>query len=88
MSWGPILKSAKVTSLSQEHGVITFLSASVMFHVYSFLMLKEFDLVDLGATVFIIPVHSCLVVNLLRRYIELSTGASILTLEASLPEDS
>jgi D-serine deaminase-like pyridoxal phosphate-dependent protein len=53
--WGPIIDGALVRSLSQEHGVIRARPELV----------KE---TAVGAVVTVIPVHSCLTVNLMREY--------------------
>lgn len=57
--WGPRLESAYVAALSQEHGLIRADEAT----------LARFQIGDL---VVILPVHSCLTVNLLREYLTLA----------------
>ncbi len=53
--WGRRRENAYVSSLSQEHGLIT---ASA----------KTIEQVNVGDVLAILPVHSCLTVNLLRKY--------------------
>ena len=53
--WGPIVKGAFVASLSQEHGVIRGEPGFV-------------ERISVGDVVYILPIHSCLTVNLLREY--------------------
>jgi D-serine deaminase-like pyridoxal phosphate-dependent protein len=53
--WGPIIEGAVVRSLSQEHGVIRTRS-------------ELLERTPVGALVNVIPVHSCLTVNLMREY--------------------
>ena len=53
--WGSIVKGAFVASLSQEHGVIRAEPGFV-------------DRISVGDVVYILPIHSCLTVNLLREY--------------------
>ena len=53
--WGPIVKGAFVASLSQEHGVIRAEPGFV-------------ERISVGDVVYILPIHSCLAVNLLRGY--------------------
>ena len=56
--WGPIIADAYVSSLSQEHGVVRAGS-------------RLFDEICVGDVLAIIPVHSCLTVNLMREYVTL-----------------
>jgi D-serine deaminase-like pyridoxal phosphate-dependent protein len=56
--WGPIVEGAVVTSLSQEHGVIRAEPGFV-------------EKTEVGKVVIIIPIHSCLTVNLMREYCSL-----------------
>lgn len=56
--WGRRLEQAVVTRLSQEHGIVR---ASEAF-------LRQ---VQVGDVLLVLPVHSCLVVNLLREYLTL-----------------
>ena len=53
--WGPRLAQTYVTSLSQEHGLIKT-NPAVM------------NRVNIGDLVMVLPVHSCLTANLLRKY--------------------
>lgn len=53
--WGPRLENALVTSLSQEHGIIEGDAATL-------------DQVQVGDLVVVLPVHSCLTANLMRKY--------------------
>ncbi len=53
--WGPVLNGVYVSRLSQEHGVI---QATEQF----------FEKARIGDLVVVLPVHSCLTVNLLRPY--------------------
>ena len=53
--WGPIRRESFVARLSQEHGII---------HADS----ELFERVALGDPLIVLPVHSCLTVNLLRHY--------------------
>lgn len=54
--WGPILPNAYVAGISQEHGVV---KASQ----------EIFARVNVGDLLMVIPVHSCLTANLLRKYV-------------------
>eukprot|EP01106_Pelomyxa_sp_JSP_P002056 TRINITY_DN1311_c0_g2_i1.p1 TRINITY_DN1311_c0_g2~~TRINITY_DN1311_c0_g2_i1.p1 ORF type:complete len:372 (+),score=79.42 TRINITY_DN1311_c0_g2_i1:37-1152(+) len=73
--WGPIVDGAKIRSLTQEHGVVTLRSP------------EDLHKFNVGGVLFVIPVHSCLVVTLLKRYTDSCSGKTILAMEASLPED-
>jgi D-serine deaminase-like pyridoxal phosphate-dependent protein len=53
--WGPIIPDCYVTSLTQEHGIIRCGNTF-------------FDRVNVGDVVAIIPVHSCLTMNLMRNF--------------------
>jgi len=64
--WGQILKNTYVAGLTQEHGVIK--TENPFF--YS---------VNIGDLLVILPVHSCLTVNLLRNYLTLD-GEKISTM--------
>ncbi|MEN6561520.1 MAG: alanine racemase [Acidobacteriota bacterium] len=66
--WGPILPGTAVTFLSQEHGVIRTTAA-------------EMKRMKPGDMLYILPVHSCLTVNLWDRYIRLD-GTSVPTIRA------
>lgn len=56
--WGPVLSGTHVSSLSQEHGIVKTAPAT----------LKR---VKVGDLLLILPVHSCLTANLMRRYLTL-----------------
>jgi len=57
--WGPSLPGVHLRSLSQEHGIVAVDPG----------MWAEVDRsVDIGDLVAVLPVHSCLTANLLRRY--------------------
>ncbi len=55
-TWGPILSNCFVSSLSQEHGIVRLDKAT-------------FETIRLGDLLMIIPAHSCLTVNLLKKYV-------------------
>ena len=59
MRWGPPLRGAYVSRLSQEHGVL---------HLNS----DDLAQLHLGDLVFIIPAHSCLTVQAMGEYLSLS----------------
>ena len=54
--WGALIEDCYVSSLSQEHGIVKVNGA-------------VFDNVRIGNILTILPVHSCLTVNLLRKYL-------------------
>lgn len=54
-TWGPMLPNCYVSSLSQEHGIVRLDDTT-------------FAQTKLGDILMIIPVHSCLTVNLLKKY--------------------
>ncbi len=54
-SWSESLKEVFVSNLSQEHGIIKCSK-------------KEFDKVQIGDILGILPVHSCLTANLMKEY--------------------
>ena len=56
--WSPSLKNAYVSSLSQEHGIV---KADDNF----------FNQVHIGDILMVLPVHSCLTANLMKRYLTL-----------------
>lgn len=56
--WGAPLPGARVTALSQEHGVIR-------------LAAEEMERIQVGDLVCILPAHSCLTVTLMKRYLTL-----------------
>jgi len=62
--WSAMIPSARVSSISQEHGVVSVPDS----------MMQRLRVGDLIA---VIPVHSCLVINLLRQY--LTMDGEILT---------
>ena len=55
--WGPQLENVYVSGLSQEHGIIT--SDDDRF----------IDQTKIGDVLAILPIHSCLTVNLMREYL-------------------
>ena len=57
--WGPTIEGAQVSSLSQEHGVVKA-SGQLL------------DQVGVGDVLPILPVHSCLTANLLKKYLTLN----------------
>lgn len=56
--WGPAIEGAYVSSLSQEHGVVKANG-------------QLLDRIRVGDVLLILPVHSCLTANLLKRYLTL-----------------
>lgn len=56
--WGPILENTTVTRLSQEHGIV---------HTTDDLLRQ----IEIGDILLVLPVHSCLTANLLRKYLTL-----------------
>lgn len=56
--WGPLIKNAYLSSLSQEHGIVRTED-------------KTFNKVRVGDILMVLPVHSCLTANLMKRYITL-----------------
>jgi D-serine deaminase-like pyridoxal phosphate-dependent protein len=56
--WTPVFPASYVRGLSQEHGVVQAGD-------------ELFEQVDIGDLLLVIPVHSCLTANLLRRYVTL-----------------
>jgi D-serine deaminase-like pyridoxal phosphate-dependent protein len=64
--WGQPIPNAVVKGLSQEHGVVRIPGS-------------EFDKVKVGDLLFVIPAHSCLTVQVLRKYYTLE-GKEISTL--------
>lgn len=65
-NWGIPIAGAVVKGLSQEHGVV-------------YIPGDEFDKVNIGDLLFIIPAHSCLTVQVLRKYCTID-GRQISTL--------
>lgn len=56
LQWGGVIEDAYVSALSQEHGIIKA-------------PLKYFEETSIGDLVYVIPVHSCLTVNLLGGFL-------------------
>ncbi len=56
--WSPIIKGAKLKSVSQEHGILTVSQ-------------EIFDQIELGDVVGVLPIHSCLTANLMKEYLTL-----------------
>jgi D-serine deaminase-like pyridoxal phosphate-dependent protein len=69
--WGRILPATSVTSMSQEHGIIKTTSS-------------ELKRIKAGDVLFILPVHSCLTVNLFEAYVRLD-GLRIPTIRGCGP---
>lgn len=65
--WGPMIKNSFVSSISQEHGIV---KTDEQF----------FDKIKIGDILMVLPIHSCLAVNLLREYQTLE-GESVKPLE-------
>ena len=61
--WSTLIPEAKVSSVSQEHGVIQ-------------MNVSKMDHFQIGDILVIIPIHSCLTANLFNRYYLLD-GTSI-----------
>lgn len=57
-SWSSMIQDTYVSALSQEHGIIKTQS-------------YFFDEIKIGDILLVLPVHSCLTVNLLRKYLTL-----------------
>lgn len=53
--WSPIIEGIKLVSLSQEHGI---LKASA----------EIYDTLQVGDVIGVLPIHSCLTANLMKRY--------------------
>jgi len=66
--WGPILPGTAITALSQEHGLVRTTAA-------------EMRRIKAGDILYVLPVHSCLTVNLWDRYIGLD-GRPVPTVRA------
>ncbi|MBO6495204.1 MAG: alanine racemase [Roseivirga sp.] len=56
--WSQIIPEAKLTSLSQEHGVLTVNQ-------------ETFNTIQIGDVLGFLPIHSCLTANLLKSYLTL-----------------
>lgn len=54
--WGALMEDCYISSLSQEHGIVKLNDA-------------VFDKAAIGDILTILPVHSCLTINLLRKYL-------------------
>ncbi len=67
--WSKIVPNTYVSALSQEHGIIKTDAAF-------------FEQVKIGEVLAIIPVHSCLTVNLMRKYLTLQ-GESLSTINSA-----
>ena len=67
--WGPLLPGAYVSALSQEHGVV---------HVGDDVL----GGLRIGDILMVLPVHSCLTANLLKRYVTLD-GVTLSAMGAS-----
>ena len=61
--WGECFDEANVRSVSQEHGIVRVAAAS---------WAQVADAIEIGDLVAILPVHSCLAANLLKRYLTLA----------------
>lgn len=57
--WGKSIPGAYLSSLSQEHGIVRFED-------------KGYDLANIGDILYVLPIHSCLVVSALGKYLTLS----------------
>jgi D-serine deaminase-like pyridoxal phosphate-dependent protein len=64
--WGAILAGARLTSLSQEHGLVKVTP-------------EQFDQIQIGDLLAVLPVHSCLTVDLHRQY--LTTEGQVIRLK-------
>lgn len=53
--WSPVIAGIRVKSLSQEHGVLTAKD-------------EVFGQIEIGDVLGILPIHSCLTANLMKRY--------------------
>jgi D-serine deaminase-like pyridoxal phosphate-dependent protein len=60
--WGPLIPGAWVRSLSQEHGIVRADPATFA---------AVFGQLQVGDLVTVIPVHSCLTADVLKRYLTL-----------------
>jgi D-serine deaminase-like pyridoxal phosphate-dependent protein len=64
--WSPKIENTYVSSISQEHGIIKTES-------------DYFEKIHIGDVLLILPVHSCLTANLMRRYLTLG-GTTVTTM--------
>lgn len=69
--WGPVLTGTSVRAISQEHGVVRTSAAQI-------------KTIKAGDILYVLPVHSCLTVNLWDRYIRLD-GTAIPTIRSCKP---
>ncbi len=53
--WGAIDRESYVSSLSQEHGIVKISK-------------NQFESINVGKTILIVPVHSCLTVNVMSKF--------------------
>jgi D-serine deaminase-like pyridoxal phosphate-dependent protein len=67
--WGRVLPATAVSSISQEHGIVKTTAS-------------ELKRIKAGDILFILPVHSCLTVNLFKEYVRLD-GERIPTIRGS-----
>lgn len=73
-TWGKKLENCYVSSLSQEHGLVT--------------VTKEvFNVISEGELIFILPVHSCLTADLMQGY-RLPNGSAIDHMSAKIFKSS
>ncbi len=56
--WSPIIKNSFISSLSQEHGILKTDG-------------ENFEKIKVGEIIMVLPVHSCLTVDALKRYLTL-----------------
>lgn len=68
-SWNAMIKNSYVSALSQEHGIIKTEN-------------DFFEKIKIGDILLVLPVHSCLTVNLLKKYLTLD-GEIITTMKCS-----
>ena len=66
--WGPLQEAVYVTAVSQEHGIITAPAAFI-------------EQLHIGDLLMIVPVHSCLTADVMKRYLSLD-GELIAMLDA------
>ena len=60
--WTSMIPGAYVSKVSQEHGIVTFAEDAVV----------ELDRIEVGELLVVLPVHSCITCNTLRRYYTLA----------------
>lgn len=56
--WGPLIPNAYIAGVSQEHGIVNMPQ-------------EMFEHINVGDLLIVLPVHSCLTANLLRKYMTL-----------------